>query len=93
MQTLSASSFGPVIRDRTGYDLHALVESHLSSARHDQYSVQLRAMGWKLAGFAVRPSPGLATGTTGGAAILARSHLRIDSTLDALSCEQTVEDH
>ena len=81
------------IRDRTEYDLHALVETHLPSSSHDQYSDQLCAVGWKLTEFtAARPSPRLATGTTGGAAILARSHLRIDSSLDVLSCAQTVEE-
>ena len=82
------------IRDCTEYDLHALVETHLPSARHDQHSDQLRAVGWKLTEFsAARPSPRSATGTTGGAAISARSHLRIDSSMDVLSCAQTVEDH
>ena len=74
--------------------MHALVETHLPSARHDQYSDQLRAVGWKLNEFtAARPFPRSATGTTGGAAILARSHLRIDSSSDVLSCAQTIEDH
>ena len=52
------------------------------------------AVGWKLTELtAAPPSPRSATGTTGGAAILARSRLRIDSSLDVLSGAQTVEDH
>ena len=77
-----------------GYDLHALVETHVPTARRDQYSDQLRAVGWKLSEFtATQPSPSSATGSTEGAAILARSHLTFDSFLDVLSCAQTVEDH
>ena len=94
METLSARSFWSFIWDRTENDLHAFVETHLPSALHDQYSDQLRAVGWRLTEFtAACPSPRSATGTTGGAAILARSHLRIHSSLDVLSCAQTVEDH
>ena len=75
------------IRDRSEFDLHVLVETYLPTARHDQISDQLRAVGWKLAEFtAARPSPRSAKGTIGGAAILARSHLRVDSSLDVLSC-------
>ena len=63
-------------------------------ARDDQISDQLRAVGWKLAEFtAARPSPRSAKGTTGEAAILARSHLRVDSSLDVLSCVKSDEDH
>ena len=82
------------IRDRTEYDLRAVVGTHLPSSSHDQYSDQLRAVGWKLTEFtASQPSPRSATGTTGGAAILSRAHLRINSSLDVLSCAQTVEEH
>ena len=82
------------IRDRSEFDLHAVVETHLPIARYDQISDQLRAVGWKLTEFtAARPSPRSAKGTTGGAAILARSHLRVDSSLDVLSCANSVEDH
>ena len=82
------------IRDRSEFDLHALVATHLPIARHDQISDQLRAVGWKLAEItAAGPSPRSAKGTTGGAAILARSHLRVDSSLDFLSCVKSDEDH
>ena len=85
------------IRDRAKYDLHALVETHLLAASRDQYSDQLRAVGWLPSKFtAARPSPRSVAGTTGGAAILSRSHLRFDSSLATLICEQfenTAEEH
>ena len=91
MHDVNANSFSQklwsFIRDRSEFDLHALVETHLPIARHDQISDQLRAVGWKLTAFtAARPSPRSAKGTTGGAAILARSHMRVGSSLDVLSC-------
>ena len=88
----SCSTFRSVFSDNGNHE--SVVETHLPSSSHDQYSDHLRAVGWKLTEFtAARPSPRSATGTTGGAAISARSHLRIDSSLDVLSCTQTVEDH
>ena len=87
MHYVNANSFSQKLwfffRDRSEFDLDALVETHLPIARHEQISDQLRAVGWKLTEFtAARPSPRSAKGTTGGAAILARSHLRVDSSLD-----------
>ena len=66
----SSQKLWSFIRDRTKYPCRA-------SSSHDQFSDQLRAVGWKLTEFtAARPSSRSATGTTGGAATLARSHLR-----------------
>ena len=87
MQTLSVRNFGlGPYRIRFA----GLVETHVPTARRDQYSDQLRAVGWKLSELTgARPSPS----TTRGAAMLARSHLRVESSLDVVSCAQTVDDH
>ena len=82
------------IRDRSEFDQHALVETHLPTARQTRFLINyVRLVGNLLNSPQHGPSPRSAKGTTGGAAILARSHLRVGSSLDVLSCANPVEDH